>query len=62
MYLTLRIGNAGDKSIFANPVTLKEYTFEIIRSQLRGTYDLERGSTEVGFEQDFESMKLAIST
>ena len=48
---------AGDKGIIANPVTLKEYIIEIMRSEYRGIYDMERGSTEVGFEHNLESMK-----
>ena len=53
---------AGDKGILANPVTLKRVMIEIIRSDFRGIYDLQRGSTEVGFKHDLEPMKLAIST
>ena len=53
------VKGAGNRIIFTNPVTS---SVEIIRSDFRGIYDLERGCTEVGSEHDSEPMmKLAIS-
>jgi hypothetical protein len=40
-----------DKGILANPVTLKEYP-EFKMGETRGSYGMERGGTEVGFELD----------
>jgi hypothetical protein len=60
---TLIIENqTGDKSILANPVILKEHSAEIKRSEIGGIYDMERGSTEVGFEHDLEPTKFGILT
>ena len=56
------VKSAGYKGILANPVILKDYMFEIIRSEFRDLYDMERGSTEVGFEHDLEPLKFGIST
>jgi hypothetical protein len=56
------VSSAGDNSILANPVIFKGYMIEMIRGEFRGIYDMERGSTEVGFEHDFEPMKFGIST
>ena len=53
---------AGDKGILANPVIIKEYMIEIMKSLLRDIYDMERGSAEVGFEHDLESVKFGILT
>ena len=53
---------ASDKGILANPVVFKEFVAGLMRREFRGIYDMERGSTEVGFEHDLESMKFKIST
>ena len=53
---------AGNKGILANPVIFKECINEIMKSGFRDKYDIERGSTEVGFEQDLEPMKFGILT
>ena len=42
--------------ILANPVVFRERFFEIM-SDFGRIYDMERGSTEVGFEHDLEPMK-----
>ena len=52
----------GDKSILANPVKLKEYKIEIMRSEFRGIYDMKRGITEVRFDDQFEPLKFGILT
>ena len=58
----MRLGPAGDKGILANPVALKVYKFEAMRSEFRGINDMKRGITEVGFDDQFEPMKFVIST
>ena len=52
---------AGDNGVVANPVILQDYKREITESDsaFRRIYDMEKGSTEVGFEYDLESIKLA---
>jgi hypothetical protein len=60
--LILAIKPARDKGIFANHVILKAYVIEIIRSELRGIYEMERGTTEVGFEHDLEPLKFGSLT
>ena len=52
----------GDKSILANPVRLKGYKIEIVRSEFRGIYDMKRGITEVRFDDQFEPLKFGILT
>ena len=53
---------AGDNGVVANPVILQDYKREITRSDsaFRRIYDMERGSTKVGFEYDLEPVKLGI--
>ena len=55
---------AGDKSILANPVGWpgKVIGFEVVRSGFRDVYDMERGITEVRFDDQFEPMKYGILT
>ena len=40
----------GDKGTLANPVALKGYIIEIMRSEFRGIYDLKRSITKVRFD------------
>jgi hypothetical protein len=47
---------AEDKGILANTAIFKYNAIEIMRTEFRSIYDMERGSTEVGFEHDFEPM------
>ena len=54
------VNPAGDKGILANPVILKDYIIEIMKCEFRGVYDMERGSTEVRFEEDLEPVKFGI--
>ena len=53
-------GPAGDKGILANPVIFHVYKREIMRSEFRHIYDIERGSTEIWFEDNFEPMTFGI--
>ena len=43
--------------ILADPVVVEECIYEIRSGDFRRIYDMERGSTEVGFEHDLEPMK-----
>jgi hypothetical protein len=52
----------GDKGILANPVALKGYIIEIMRSEFRSIYDMKRGITEVRFDDQFEPIKFRIPT
>jgi hypothetical protein len=56
------INPAGDKGILANSAILKEYIKKVMRSVFRDISDMERGSTEVGFEHDLEPMECGIFT
>ena len=62
LVLILIVIPAGDKSIFANPVTLKGYIIKIMRRGFRGMYNMKRGITEVRFDDQFEPMKFGILT
>ena len=52
---------AGDKDILANPVIIKNYILKFVTSEFKGIYDMERGSAEVGFENDMKPLKYVIS-
>ena len=56
------VKSAGDNGVDANPVILQDLKKKITRSDsaFRGIYDMERGSTEVGFEYDLKTIKLGI--
>ena len=62
LMLILIVIPAGDKGIFANPVTLKGYIIKIMRSGFRGIYDMKRGITKVRLDDQFEPMKFGILT
>ena len=52
----------GDKGIVANRVILKDYIIEAMRREFRGINDIERASTEVGFQikHELDPMKFGI--
>ena len=54
------VSPAGEKGILANPVALKDYIDEIMRSRFRG-YGMKRGITEVRFDDQFEPVKFGTS-
>ena len=56
------VNPAGDKGILANPVIIEKCIIVIVRIEFGGIYDMERSSTEIGFEHDLESMKFGILT
>ena len=62
LQVSITVSPVRDEGILANPVISKEYMIEIMKSEFRRIYDMERGSTEVGFEHDFEPMKFGILT
>ena len=56
------VNPAGDEGILTNPVTLKGYIIEIVRGDFRGIYDMERGITEIRFDDQFEPMTFGTFT
>ena len=52
----------GDKVTLANPAWLKECIEKIIRGEFGGIYEVERGITEVRFNDQFEPVKSRIPT
>ena len=56
--IVIRDTPKGDESIFANPVALKDYTLDVMRSGSRGIYDI--GITEIRFDDQFEPIKFRI--